>query len=160
MSKYVEKYLLTKYTKLDKKKLKDVLEIIEDFGSGQMFFELEGFITYYNEKYSAMDKTSNEKYSDMDKTLNQIKKILNKCKNEKDFIFYGEKKNASKIELIQREKNIYDEKVEIVKGTFKCNKCNQRDVSYVVKYVRSADEPPVILFTCLNNQCNNTWREG
>lgn len=43
---------------------------------------------------------------------------------------------------------------------FKCAKCKKNNCSYVEVQLRSADESASIFVTCLNENCNNTWRIG
>lgn len=43
---------------------------------------------------------------------------------------------------------------------FKCSKCKKNNCSYVEVQIRSADESASIFVTCLNENCNNTWRIG
>lgn len=119
------------------------------FDSPQLYFELEGFIRYYYEKYN-----------DLDKATEKVISILDNHDNAKDVIFYGKGKNRDKIELINKEKNIYDQKEESGEGLFACKRCKKRKIFYKVDYRRSADEPPIITFRCENPECGYTWVEG
>lgn len=149
MSKYIKRDLLERHEGISKDKLDDIFSIIGDFGSDQMFFEVEKFIEYYNGKYNNLDKT-----------LDKILDILKNCSNEKEFIFYSKKKNENKEKIIKKEKDIYNASDEFTEGIFTCKKCGSKRIIYNVSYTRSADEPPVVLFKCQNAECMNVDRVG
>lgn len=61
-------------------------------------------------------------------------------------------------EHIKKTENAYIEKQVAMSDQIKCGKCHKREVTYIEKQCRSADEPMSLLCTCI--VCGNRWRIG
>ena len=59
---------------------------------------------------------------------------------------------------IRKTENAYEEKQVSMSDQFKCGKCHKKEVTYIEKQCRSADEPMSLLCTCI--VCGNRWRIG
>ena len=61
-------------------------------------------------------------------------------------------------EYIKKTENAYTEKPVAMSDQIKCGKCHKREVTYIERQCRSADEPMTLLCTCI--VCGNRWRIG
>lgn len=59
---------------------------------------------------------------------------------------------------VRKAENAYEEKQVAMSDQFKCGKCHKKEVTYIEKQCRSADEPMSLLCTCC--VCGNRWRIG
>lgn len=61
-------------------------------------------------------------------------------------------------DYIKKTEHAYVEKQVAMSDQIKCGKCHKREVTYIEKQCRSADEPMSLLCTCI--VCGNRWRIG
>lgn len=61
-------------------------------------------------------------------------------------------------DYIKKKENAYVETQVAMSDQIKCHKCHKREVTYIEKQCRSADEPMSLLCTCI--VCGNRWRIG
>lgn len=61
-------------------------------------------------------------------------------------------------DYIKKTEHAYIEKQVAMSDQIKCGKCHKREVTYIEKQCRSADEPMSLLCTCI--VCGNRWRIG
>jgi DNA-directed RNA polymerase subunit M/transcription elongation factor TFIIS len=61
-------------------------------------------------------------------------------------------------DYIKKKENAYVETQVAMSDQIKCKKCHKREVTYIEKQCRSADEPMSLLCTCI--VCGNRWRIG
>lgn len=59
---------------------------------------------------------------------------------------------------VKKTEHAYVEKQVAMSDQIKCGKCHKREVTYIEKQCRSADEPMSLLCTCI--VCGNRWRIG
>lgn len=61
-------------------------------------------------------------------------------------------------DYVKKTENAYIEKPVAMSDQIKCGKCKKREVTYIERQCRSADEPMSLLCTCI--VCGNRWRIG
>lgn len=83
--------------------------------------------------------------------------FLKRVNSSRDIIFNSPlMKQAQEKQMIDLE--ILRTKIEVTPGAISCPRCASREIIYVEKQVRSADEPATIFFTCV--ACNKKWKHG
>ena len=60
-------------------------------------------------------------------------------------------------EKYNRDKYLYEPKLEAMTDQFKCGRCKSRKCTYYEMQTRSADEGMTIFVTCIN--CGKRWKQ-
>ncbi len=138
-----------------KKKTTSFEEILKKAGaSDDDIIHVSSLLHDDDEKYEFAMEVERTNLGKAMKRLHTFPKLKYDFKTEKtdQFSIYRNTEYA-KIEIEAESKH-----GTIIKGTYKCKRCGNDEVSMVTKQLRRADEPETHLFTC--TKCSNTWRIG
>jgi DNA-directed RNA polymerase subunit M/transcription elongation factor TFIIS len=78
----------------------------------------------------------------------------------KNALGFGGEAFREAVDLENKEISKLETPIEVVEGIYTCHKCKGKKTHSYSVQLRSCDEPPTVIITCMNQLCMFKWRQG